>query len=108
VLLGAFGHRPGAVLMGLLLAIGSGFAWNGLYHQSVMRLWSDRSAAASGITQAGLWTGAMIGPLVFGLLATTSYAFAWYAGAVFMALSAGSLVVARLLLAPRLRAGVRS
>jgi MFS family permease len=108
VLLGAFGHRPGAVLVGLLLAIGSGFAWNGLYHQSVMRLWSDRPAAASGITQAGLWTGAMIGPLVFGLLATTSYAFAWYAGAVFMALSAGSLVVARLLLAPRLRAGVRS
>ena len=101
MLLGAFGDRPGPVLVGLLLALGSGFAWNGIFHQVVTRVWSDEPASASGITQAGLWTGAMIGPLLFGLVATVSYTAAWILSGVFMALCAVSLVLARRALAAR-------
>lgn len=104
LILGSFGGRTAAVAVALFFAIGFGFAWSGLFNLVVTRLWSDRPASASGVTQAGLWVGGMLGPLLFGAIATRSYVVAWYVSAGFMLLSAAALVVARLLLAAREKA----
>jgi cyanate permease len=101
LILGSFGDRAAAVAVALFFAIGFGFAWSGLFNLVVTRLWSERPASASGVTQAGLWLGGMLGPLLFGAIATRSYTVAWYASAGFMLLSAAALVLARLLLAAR-------
>lgn len=100
-ILGSFGDRAAAVIIALFFAIGFGFAWSGLFNLVVTRLWSDGPASASGVTQAGLWVGGMLGPLLFGAIATSSYTVAWHVSAGFMLVSAAALVVARLLLAAR-------
>jgi cyanate permease len=107
LLLGSFGDRAPAVAVALFFAIGFGFAWSGLFNLVVTRLWSDRPASASGVTQAGLWIGGMLGPLLFGAIATRSYTVAWHVSAGFMLASAIALVAVRLLLAARAREEVR-
>lgn len=101
LILGSFGDRAAAVAIALFFAIGFGFAWSGLFNLVVTRLWSDRPASASGVTQTGLWVGGMLGPLLFGVIATSSYTWAWYASTGFMLASAAALVLARRLLAAR-------
>lgn len=94
-LLGWFGDRTVMVALALAFAIGFGFAWSGLFNLVVARVWSDRAGAASGVTQAGLWIGGMLGPLLFGVVATRSYGVAWSQSGGFMLCSAVALVVAR-------------
>lgn len=94
-LLGWYGDRARMVALALAFAIGFGFAWSGLFNLVVARGWSDRAGSASGVTQAGLWIGGMLGPLLFGAIATRSYGVAWSFSGCFMLCSAAALVVAR-------------
>jgi MFS family permease len=95
LILGLFGDRAVMIAVGLFFAIGFGFAWSGLFNLVVTRAWHDRPASASGVTQAGLWVGGMLGPLLFGRIATSSYAVAWTVSAGFMFVSAALLLTAR-------------
>ena len=94
----------GAVALGLLatgstrllpvataLAFGLGWSWPGLLTYAVVRLDPDAPAAATGITQSGVFVGGAVGPLAFGVIVHgTSYQVAW-------SLAAGALVAAALL-----------
>lgn len=78
-----------ALVVGVLLAFGLGWCWPGLLAFAVVRLRPQAPAAATSVTQTGVYTGAAVGPLGFGLLAAhTSYGTAWLAASVTMALAA--------------------
>jgi len=92
-----------ALLAGTLLGFGVGWAWPGLLTFAVVRLNPTAPAAATSITQTGVYVGAGLGPLAFGaLVEATSYPTAWLAAAVLM-VAAGALmpVGRRMLLATR-------
>jgi MFS family permease len=93
---------PLAVLgLATVLAFGAGWGWNGLFTFAVVCEYPTAVASATGITQTGLWLGGVIGPLVFGLVATaTSYAVAWLLGAAALLGAGVVLLVARRLLTP--------
>ncbi len=67
-----------AFIAGTVLAYGAGWGWNGLFNFAVVRTHPHAPARATGITQAGVFVGGILGPLAFGLLvAHASYAIAW-------------------------------
>lgn len=81
---GAIGYlllAPGLVpthLLGALVAFGSGWAWPGLFNLAVVRLNPSAPAAATGITQTGVYVGALTGPIAFGVVVDTAgYGLAW-------------------------------
>lgn len=83
---------PAAVLLGAVLAFGMGWGWPGLFNLSIVSRHLDAPAAASGVTQTGIYAGAAAGPVAFGLLAAaTSLTAAWAAVAA-VALTAAALV----------------
>jgi MFS family permease len=90
-----------ALVVGVLVAFGLGWCWPGLLAFAVVRLRPQAPAAATSITQTGVYAGAAIGPLGFGVLAThASYPVAWVGAAAAMALAAvfillGARVAAR-------------
>ena len=68
-------------------AFATSFAWPGLFHLAVVRSNPSAPGAATGITMTGSFTGAVCGPLLFGLLVEgTSYSWAW----IFVALTSGA------------------
>ncbi len=59
-------------------AFATSFAWPGLFHLAMLRSNPTAPGAATGITMTGNFTGAVCGPLLFGLLVElTSYGWAW-------------------------------
>jgi MFS family permease len=81
------------------LAFGAGWGWNGLYNLAVVRHNATAPAAATGVTQAGVYLGGVVGPPLFGAAAQAwGYGPAWRAAAVVVLASALlHLVGARLL-----------
>jgi MFS family permease len=70
--------EPLAVVVGALLAFALGWGWPGVFNLSVVSRHLEAPAAASGVTQTGIYAGAAAGPALFGLLAATaSLAAAW-------------------------------
>ncbi len=62
----------------LPFAFATAFAWPSVYHLAVVRANPSAPGAATGITMTGSFTGAVGGPLIFGVLAeTASYGWAW-------------------------------
>ncbi len=79
--------------LGVGLAFGSGWGMNGLLIFAVVRLSPDTPASTTGITMAAAFTGAIVGPALFGLLAqATTYPFAWAVASVSI-MSGGLLVI---------------
>ncbi|HEU5083282.1 MAG TPA: MFS transporter [Acidimicrobiales bacterium] len=81
---GAAGYlllAPGTVpthLVGSLVAFGFGWAWPGLFNLAVVRLNPTAPAAATGITQTGVYVGALTGPILFGAVVDAAgYGLAW-------------------------------
>jgi MFS family permease len=75
----ASGSR-GAILGGAFVAFTLGWGWPGLYNLAVVRRYRSGPAAATGITQTGIYVGAATGPVAFGLLvAAFGFSFAWVA-----------------------------
>lgn len=97
----ALGH-PVTFLVGLLVGFGAGWAWPGLFNQAVAARFPDRVAAATAVTQTGVYTGAALGPLVFGLLLDAAGPTAAFTAAAALMLLAAALLLA-VRRSPRLR-----
>lgn len=82
----AMGSVP-LLVVGTPLAFATAYAWPGLFQLSVVRSNPSAPGVATGIAMTGTLSGAVAGPVVFGAVATASYAAAWLTGA-------GMLVVA--------------
>lgn len=73
----AFGNGP-LMVIGALTAYGAAWSWPGIAHLGVVEHHPDDIGGASGILQAGMFTGATLGPGMFGIVAEqVSFAAAW-------------------------------
>ena len=93
--------RPGLATLwtGVLLAFGIGWSWPGLLNYAVVQLHPQAPAAATSITQTGVYAGACVGPLVFGTVATANgYPVAWLGAAGTMLLAGVGMLVGGALL----------
>jgi MFS family permease len=87
VLLGLSAGLP-YLALGTVFAFGAGWAWKGLFNLAIVQRYPGWASAALGITQAGVFAGSVLGPLGFGLvLAHSSYAAAWTASAICLAVA---------------------
>lgn len=72
--------EPILVAIGSIIAFGAGWAWAGVFNLAVVRRNPSAPAVATGFTQAGVYAGAGLGPLAFGVLAdNASFVTAWTA-----------------------------
>lgn len=92
---------PGAattalVILGTLLGFGLGWSWPGLFTFAVVRLNRGAPAAATSITQAGVFAGGALGPLAFGTtVELASYTAAWAGAAAALVVAAGLVLAGR-------------
>ncbi|WP_235999416.1 MFS transporter [Qaidamihabitans albus] len=92
----AFLEIPVFLAVGVALGFAAGWGHNGLFLYAVVRLHPEAPAAATGMTQVGAFGGPVVGPPLFGLIATTvSYSWAWGATALMSALAALFIHLAR-------------
>jgi cyanate permease len=86
-------HVPATFVVGAVTAFALGWGWPGLFNLAVVANHREAPAAATGITQSGIYVGASLGPLAYGLLADgIGYGAAWAAvGATSLA---GAMVMA--------------
>ena len=93
---------PGTVplVLGVVMGFGLGWSWPGLMNFAVVRLHPQAPAAATSITQTGVYAGGCVGPLGLGALAATAgYPTMWIVAAAAMVTAAGLMLLgSRLLL----------
>jgi MFS family permease len=92
---------PGLVALaaGVLLGFGFGWAFPGLVNVAVVQLHPRTPAAATSITQTGVYAGGCAGPLAFGATAAVSgYPTAWLGAGAAMLLASGLILLGRQLL----------
>lgn len=89
------GADVGWLVVATMIGFTVGVAWNGPFNLAVVRSHPGAPGFATGVTQAGLWGGATVGPLAFGAVAEASYVVAWLLSGAFVALAGVSVVVAR-------------
>jgi MFS family permease len=78
------------------LAFATGWAWPGLFNLAVVRVNPNAPGAATGITQTGTYLGAVVGPVLFGLVAEHfSFRAAWLGAAAMALLAALTILAAR-------------
>jgi MFS family permease len=82
------------LVVGVVLGFGLGWSWPGLMNFAVVRLHPQAPAAATSITQTGVYAGGCVGPLALGALAAAAgYSTMWTAAAVAMVSAAALMVV---------------
>lgn len=92
----------GALVAGVLLGFGLGWAWPGLVNVAVVRLHPDSPAAATSITQTGVYLGGCLGPLAFGAVAAhAGYPTAWLGAAGALMIATALMLAGRHLLRHR-------
>ncbi|HEY2717752.1 MAG TPA: MFS transporter [Solirubrobacterales bacterium] len=93
-----------------ILAFAGGWGWPGLFQFSVIEANPGVAARATGLTQTGVYLGAASGPLLFGLLATQSFALAWLVlvAIAFAASTVGARIASRSTSYTVAHGGVRS
>jgi len=80
---------PGTTGVAVIAAYTFTWGWAGLGFYAVVDLHRYRPASASGIAQSAAASGAVLGPIIFGLIATnSSYQVGWIAAAGLTALAA--------------------
>lgn len=92
---------PGTALIPLGTAIGFalGWAWPGLVNFAITKRHPDAPAAATGVTQTGVYLGGGLGPLLFGTIVDVwDYQAGWTMMAFLMLLGATLMVVGRRML----------
>ncbi|CAH1689565.1 membrane hypothetical protein [Hyphomicrobiales bacterium] len=90
----ALGQGWTALTIGTALGFGMGWGWSGLSTLAVVRGSPGTAGAATGVTQAGVFIGAVLGPLAFGWIAqTSSYAAAWWTMAALAIAAAGLAII---------------
>ncbi|MEU4553978.1 MFS transporter [Micromonospora violae] len=96
-LLALTGSAP--LVVGVVLGFGLGWAWPGLMNFAVVRLHPQSPAAATSITQTGVYAGGCLGPLSLGPVAAhLGYPAMWTIAAVAMLLAAALMLVGSRLL----------
>ncbi|RQW87138.1 MFS transporter, partial [Micromonospora globispora] len=93
---------PAALIVGVVLGFGLGWAWPGLLNFAVVQLHPQAPAAATSITQTGVYAGGCLGPLGLGALAGHfGYPTMWATAALSMLLAAALMLTgSRLLTRP--------
>ncbi len=92
LLLSVSGGLP--LVAGVVLGFGFGWSWPGLMNFAVVRLHPQAPAAATSITQTGVYAGGCIGPLGLGTLATaTDYPTMWVVASIAMLAAAGAMLL---------------
>jgi predicted MFS family arabinose efflux permease len=87
------------LVVSTVLAFAAGWGWPGLFNFAVVRLNPNAPAAATAITQTGVFVGGVIGPAAFGrIVDLASYETAWLIGAAVNVLSACFVLAGRSLL----------
>ncbi|MCG5444842.1 MFS transporter [Micromonospora sp. NIE79] len=87
------------LVVGVVLGFGLGWAWPGLMNFAVVRLHPQSPAAATSITQTGVYAGGCLGPLSLGPFAAhLGYPAMWSIAAVAMLLAAALMLVGSRLL----------
>ncbi|MFC0507571.1 MFS transporter [Micromonospora costi] len=90
---------PVALVAGVVLGFGLGWAWPGILNFAVVRLHPQAPAAATSITQTGVYAGGCIGPLGLGAIAgRAGYPAMWGTAAVSMLLAAALMLTGSRLL----------
>jgi predicted MFS family arabinose efflux permease len=88
-----------ALVAGVVLGFGLGWAWPGLMNFAVVRLHPQAPAAATSITQTGVYAGGCLGPLGLGAVASMAgYPTMWSVAAVAMVSASGLMIVGSTLL----------
>ncbi|MGH2697734.1 MAG: CynX/NimT family MFS transporter [Actinomycetota bacterium] len=81
------------------LCFGGGWGWPGLFNFAVVHRTPEAPAAATGLTQTGVYLGGTGGPLLFGLVAEQmGYQAAWLGASAFGLIACGAVLVARRML----------
>lgn len=94
--LAAAGTSPVLLVVGTLLAFGAGWGWTGLMNFAIVRHATAAPAAATGITQTGVFIGATLGPLIFGgVVSRVSFAAAWLLAGATVAVAAVLVLASR-------------
>jgi MFS family permease len=71
-------HRPVAYLVAAPIVFAGGWAWPGLFNLVVVEANRSAPAAATGVTQTGVYVGSVLGPIVAGaLIEASGYRAAW-------------------------------
>jgi MFS family permease len=82
------------LIAGVVLGFGLGWAWPGLMNFAVVRLHPQAPAAATSITQTGVYAGGCIGPLGLGALAAAAgYPTMWTVAGIAMLWAAAAMVL---------------
>ncbi|HEU4424834.1 MAG TPA: MFS transporter [Pilimelia sp.] len=85
---------PAALLVGVALGFGLGWSWPGLMNFAVVRLHPQAPAAATSITQTGVYAGGCLGPLALGAVAAhAGYPAMWTVAAIAMLAAAGCMLL---------------
>ena len=84
------------IIVGALLAGGLGWGWVAPMNLAVIQRYRDAPAAAMGTQMTGFFSGALIGPLLVGILiGTGGFTEAWVLCTVFALLAAAAVIGAR-------------
>ncbi|WP_342778784.1 MFS transporter [Phytoactinopolyspora halophila] len=90
------GSGSPALWVAASVAFVGGWGWPGLMTYIVARANSDAPATATGVAQAGVFAGAVAGPLLFGLaVSAVSYQLAWIGAAASQLVGAVLIVAVR-------------
>jgi MFS family permease len=82
------------LVVGVVLGFGLGWSWPGLMNFAVVRIYPQEPAAATSITQTGVYAGGCLGPLCLGQVAGhAGYPTMWTVAAVMMLGAAALMVV---------------
>jgi predicted MFS family arabinose efflux permease len=88
-----------ALIVGVVLGFGLGWSWPGLMNFAVVRLHPQAPAAATSITQTGVYAGGCLGPLALGAVAAaTGYPTMWTVAAIAMLTAAALMLLGSTLL----------
>lgn len=98
-IVGMAADQPVVLVVGTLLAFGSGWSWPGVFNLAVVSYYPRTPAAATGVTQTGSYAGGAIGPLTMGFMVERyGYDWAWLGVAVVAMLGGLIILQARTLL----------
>lgn len=90
---------PALLLPGTILGFAAGWGWPGLFNFVVVRLNPNAPAAATAITQTGVFLGGVTGPVAFGAVAeNVSFQVAWFLAAGLQVFGAILIIAARRML----------
>jgi MFS family permease len=82
------------LIVGVVLGFGLGWAWPGLMNFAVVRLHPQAPAAATSITQTGVYAGGCVGPVSLGAVAASAgYPTMWTVAAIAMLWAAAAMVL---------------